>query len=252
MREGDFTQQTKDLLAKKVGYCCSNPFCRRPTIGSDAIGNKAINIGEAAHITAAQPGGPRYDPTLTLKERKSEKNGIWLCRNHAAMIDRDETCFTVGMLKNWKRDAERKANNKIIKGYFSDETVYLLRCLYDDLKSCRDTIKFIEENVLKFGGAIIVPSEQLWVTEKFEEKIGKIVDLIGVNYASRMRKSFIEISYYRDELAKEELRSKEKLNHFADAKVVRYSHVQNRFLEKMKEFNLNELVDTIGKLFSND
>ena len=95
-RKADFTQKTKDSLASKVGYKCSNPFCRKSTIGANAEGSGTINIGEAAHITAAEPGGARYDSTLSVEQRKSESNGIWLCRNHAAMIDRDEKYFTVG------------------------------------------------------------------------------------------------------------------------------------------------------------
>ena len=33
--------------------------------------NKIINIGVAAHICAAAPGGPRYDSAMTEEERKS-------------------------------------------------------------------------------------------------------------------------------------------------------------------------------------
>ena len=62
-RQADFSQKTKDTLAAKVGYRCSNPFCRKSTIGANADGSGTINIGEAAHITAAEPGGARYDAT---------------------------------------------------------------------------------------------------------------------------------------------------------------------------------------------
>lgn len=75
-RDADFTASTKEILAKKVGYRCSNPFCRKTTIGANANGTGTISIGEAAHITAASPGGPRYDPTMTEDERKDESNGI--------------------------------------------------------------------------------------------------------------------------------------------------------------------------------
>ena len=57
----DFQTQTKELLAKRVGYRCSNPGCRQPTSGPHDDPNRAISVGVAAHITAASPGGPRHD-----------------------------------------------------------------------------------------------------------------------------------------------------------------------------------------------
>ena len=60
----DFSEQTKQLLAKRVGYRCSNPNCQKPTSGSNLDPNKATNIGVAAHICAAAPRGPRYDPAF--------------------------------------------------------------------------------------------------------------------------------------------------------------------------------------------
>ena len=75
----DFTQATKDLLANRVGWKCSNPNCRKGNRGAAIEKEDIINIGVAAHITAASKGGPRYDESLTSHERKSYDNGIWLC-----------------------------------------------------------------------------------------------------------------------------------------------------------------------------
>ncbi|HKV39719.1 MAG TPA: HNH endonuclease, partial [Blastocatellia bacterium] len=73
----DFGREVRDLLAKRVGMKCSNPNCRQLTSGPQEDPKKALNIGVAAHIAAAAPGGPRYDPQMTQEERKSESNGIW-------------------------------------------------------------------------------------------------------------------------------------------------------------------------------
>jgi hypothetical protein len=75
----DFSLDIKDLLAKRVGMRCSNPNCRRVTSGPQEDPRKSINIGVAAHITAAAPKGPRFDKNLTAEERRSPDNGIWLC-----------------------------------------------------------------------------------------------------------------------------------------------------------------------------
>ncbi len=83
----DFSQKIKDDLAKRAGFRCSNPNCQKPTIGAQKGDGKSINIGVAAHIAAAAPGGPRYDASMTSQERSSFENSIWLCANCSTLID---------------------------------------------------------------------------------------------------------------------------------------------------------------------
>jgi hypothetical protein len=73
--------------------------------------DKSVNVGQAAHITAAAPGpgAKRYDSTLTKEERRAASNGIWLCQLCAKLIDTDEARFTVELLRKWKQDAEERA-----------------------------------------------------------------------------------------------------------------------------------------------
>jgi hypothetical protein len=71
-------------------------------------------VGVAAHITAAAPGGRRYDPTLTSEERRHQSNGIWLCQTHSHHVDSDAEHFTVEMLGKWKRTAEEESFRAII------------------------------------------------------------------------------------------------------------------------------------------
>lgn len=52
----DFSQRTKDLLANRVGWKCSNPNCRKATRGAGTGKENIINIGIASHITAASKG----------------------------------------------------------------------------------------------------------------------------------------------------------------------------------------------------
>src|ERR1700756_5433230 len=85
----DFPVATKELLAKRVGFLCSNPNCQQPTSGPQEDRAKVVNIGVACHITAASPGGPRYDETLTPERRVDISNGIWLCQTHAKLVDND-------------------------------------------------------------------------------------------------------------------------------------------------------------------
>src|SRR6266852_2422893 len=93
----DFKQTTKDLLAKRVGYHCSNPECGAHTVGPRQGDEGVMNVGVAAHITAASPDGPRYDPSLSPEQRRHPSNGIWLCQNHGKLVDSDEGHFSVEM-----------------------------------------------------------------------------------------------------------------------------------------------------------
>jgi len=74
-----------------------------------------LNIGVAAHITAASPSGPRYNPDLTSDQRAGLANGIWLCQNCAKLIDSDQARFTVKKLQSWKREAEKYAKTHVGK-----------------------------------------------------------------------------------------------------------------------------------------
>lgn len=109
----DFTQQTLDTLAKRVGVRCSNPSCRKLTTGPRSDYSKIVNIGVGAHITAASENGPRFNPTLSSESRKSSNNGIWLCQNCAKLIDNDPEKYTVETLENWKKKSENAARDEI-------------------------------------------------------------------------------------------------------------------------------------------
>lgn len=99
----DFLQVTKEILAKRAGQMCSNPKCRKSTSGPHTEDNKFIILGEAAHIKASRKGQARFDPNMTDDERSDIQNGIWLCRECARKIDRDERKFTVELLYTWKK-----------------------------------------------------------------------------------------------------------------------------------------------------
>lgn len=109
----DFTSATKDLLARRVAFRCSNPGCRKPTSGPQADPAGSVNIGVAAHITAASPDGPRYAATLTSEERSAPDNGIWLCQSCAKLVDNDPLRYTVDTLRDWRQQAEAAAAREL-------------------------------------------------------------------------------------------------------------------------------------------
>ena len=109
----DFKPEVKEILARRVGMRCSNPNCRKLTSGPRDDPDKAVNIGVAAHMTAASPQGPRYDKNMKKEERKSIDNGIWLCQNCAKLVDNDPARYTVDMLKQWRRLSEQAARLEV-------------------------------------------------------------------------------------------------------------------------------------------
>jgi hypothetical protein len=109
MARDDFNEAVKRNLALRVGHVCSKPDCRASTSGPHEDPAKSVNLGVAAHITAAAPGGPRFDSKLTVEQRSSAENGIWLCQTDGKLVDSDEGRFSEGLLREWKATAEREA-----------------------------------------------------------------------------------------------------------------------------------------------
>src|SRR5712692_11524125 len=75
---------------------------------------RSITIGVAAHICAASPGGPRYNPAQTSETRRGKDNGIGLCQNCGRLIDADPQKFTVEVLIQWKRGAQERAFRELV------------------------------------------------------------------------------------------------------------------------------------------
>lgn len=111
-RRDEFPEKVIQVLQKRAGNHCSNPDCRRLTSGPNRDNAKATSIGVAAHITAAARGGPRYDESLTSEQRRSIRNGIWLCQSCARLIDVDTSEYPDEKLCAWKTEAEDWARTK--------------------------------------------------------------------------------------------------------------------------------------------
>jgi len=132
----DFAIPVKDTLAKRVAFRCSNPGCRKPTSGPQEDAAKSVNVGVAAHITAAASDGPRFDPTLTSDARKSAPNGIWLCQSCAKLVDNDESRYPIAILQRWKTISESAALRSLEtnRGQEDEELLFLrLEQLMPDL-----------------------------------------------------------------------------------------------------------------------
>lgn len=216
----DFNQSTKDELAYRVGFRCSNPDCRRPTSGPKEKNNGHINIGVAAHICAASEGGPRYNSFMTSNERKSMNNGIWLCQNCAKIIDSDESKYTTKLLEVWKSTAEQLAlvelkyntsnmplidDMELIKFYsecldrpaFQDE-INQEGHMENFEKAIEDTIISLNTGVLRTRDGNILKQSQGKSNirnEAWREKLYMIVDILA-SIRMRLKIAKKEQAYY--------------------------------------------------------
>lgn len=132
----DFSMSTKLEIFKKVNGRCSVPRCANPTVGPFTEYEGAVNMGVACHIYSAAEDGPRGRGGQTDEFIRSEKNGIWCCSSHAALIDKKKgNEFPAGVLFSWKALAEAR-----------------IRKLLDDVPSPLgwvDEIEFLEyENLI--------------------------------------------------------------------------------------------------------
>jgi hypothetical protein len=111
----NFPSKVINTVSRRAGFHCSNPECRKLTVGSNTNKEKSTLIGVAAHITAASPGGPRYESSVTPEERSGLENAIWLCANCSTLVDKDPTRYTVAALRKWKDVIERDSADGLLK-----------------------------------------------------------------------------------------------------------------------------------------
>lgn len=122
-KRDNFSDRTKKTLAIRAAHFCSDPHCLKLTAGPHSDSNKGLTTGHAAHIHAASPNGPRYDPNQTPAQRKAITNGIWLCRECGDIVDKDDSPHSASLLLQWKADHEAMIAEVRTKGYADSLTL---------------------------------------------------------------------------------------------------------------------------------
>lgn len=64
-------------LLLRSGNQCAFPDCERKLINA-----KDQWVGEVCHVSAAMPGGERFDSGMTNEERRSADNLLLMCHDH--------------------------------------------------------------------------------------------------------------------------------------------------------------------------
>lgn len=196
----NFSPAIIKILERRINGKCSNPDCRIVTSGPHVSPDKASNIGVAAHIKAAAAGGPRYDLTMTAKERSSINNAIWLCQNCSTLIDRNPEKYPVDLLARWKAESENLAETEYTKPAISRNDHDVIKgTLLGRLKKnqistavasvCRLTADAIEEIDSRFNAKISYNDNETRVTLSANEPIS-IDFVVNQNFKSEFIEKF--------------------------------------------------------------
>lgn len=127
----EFEKQTKDIISARSAYRCSFPGCNATLIGPGLEPASVDIIGECAHIYAAGKKGPRCNHTLSEDDLKKPENGIYLCRTHHALIDKNKgKDYPAETLMLFKQMHEHKISEEI--GHISYPLLWIKRITVEE------------------------------------------------------------------------------------------------------------------------
>lgn len=98
------TKQTIKKLFALSGNLCAFPSCSLPMVES-----AGTLTGEICHIQARSKGGPRFNASLSIKDRSAFDNLILLCSHHHKIIDAQPEIYTTETLIELKAIHESAA-----------------------------------------------------------------------------------------------------------------------------------------------
>ena len=152
--DGSFTSAVQQAVARRTGFRCSNPRCRKSTIGPHAFRQDSYEyVGECAHICAQAAKGERYDQDQLMEERGGLANAIHLCCTCHALVDHKgaaENGYSAALLREWKQQAEAQAENALLRG---ENTERAIGELLAEVKLLKLQVAHLQQTVCKLEAA---------------------------------------------------------------------------------------------------
>ena len=138
MARANFSEATKEIIAKRSAYRCCFPDCDATLIGPGMDSDSIENVGECAHIYAASGKGPRSQHNLTSADLVKPENGMYLCKKHHSLIDKHKgKNYPPETLMLYKQIHEHKISQEL--GHTSYPLMWIKQ------------IKILESPILKEG-----------------------------------------------------------------------------------------------------
>lgn len=151
----DFSQHTKDIISARAAYRCCFPDCDVTLIGPGLEPNSIENIGECAHIYAAAPKGPRSNPNLSDNDLQKPENGIFLCKKHHALIDKEKgKKYPAEKLMLFKQMHEHKISKEL--GHISYPLMWLkkITIIASPILKTGVTYDFTKSTIITGGNSV--------------------------------------------------------------------------------------------------
>ena len=111
----NYTRADRALLWAHSSGLCSFPGCPVICVQPANDNDPSATIGQIAHIEASSDSGPRPNPSLSHQERDLYQNLILLCPTHHALVDAQDSTYTVAMLRSWKTDQEARYDSLLVQ-----------------------------------------------------------------------------------------------------------------------------------------
>lgn len=166
------------VVVSRSGNKCAYPGCGLDlTIDPRAEGDRPKATGKVAHIAAASPGGPRYDPSMTAAERGSAQNLIYLCGPHHDAVDTQLQYHTREFLSEAKRTHE-VAVERAVRNVLGEVT-------YEELTVVCAVIASTPATPQRLGVELAVPlQEKIELNKLGPASVQRITD--GLSQAARV------------------------------------------------------------------
>lgn len=148
-----YTDRDLKLLFGLSGMKCALPTCRKECHVPGQAGNKAVIVGQIAHIVAFSDDGPRADPTMPVADRNKYENLMLLCGGCNTTVDTQPNLYTVARLHVIKADHEKWVRESL--------TEAMQQLSHAELEIVTKHILKTPQNVKSSFTALLAPSEKL-------------------------------------------------------------------------------------------
>lgn len=195
------SSKVQKILCTRSGNRCANPECRKILVVDKTDSDIESLVAQMAHIAGEKEGSPRYDNTMTTKERNSYANLIFVCGNCHKMIDDQPNTYTVEKLHEMKTNHEKwilESTEKEMTNVTFTELDMVTKYLLSDQVVTTDSYTLITPKEKIRKNELSSETERLIRSGMVEVKeVGQFIDgSPDMHFGDRLKQGFV-IEYER-------------------------------------------------------